>query len=112
MADCRKSIRMEEHFEYVTVPFPEDEDEPQHPELDWDYWQQVLNLFYSRLTRDDRKFLSDSGISDVKTEEKLIDPNDPRLIAETVEDDPEANAFATSVTLRVMPTPSIAVEWQ
>ena len=74
-------------IEPVTVLLPQDEDEPQHPELE--------------------------SPGDVIG----IDPNDPRLVTEEVCCDPAANAYATSVTLMVemdmrgLMASSISVKW-
>jgi hypothetical protein len=60
---------MREGCEYVIVPLPKDEDEPDHPELE--------------------------------PPGEPVDLGDPRLMTEDVGVDPEADAFATSVTLKV-----------
>jgi hypothetical protein len=74
-------------LEPVTVLLPQDEDEPQHPELG-----------------------SPGDVMD-------IDPNDPRLVTEKIWCDPAADAYATSVTLivamdmRGLMASSISVKW-
>lgn len=76
-----------ERVEYLHVPLPEDEDEPQYPEL------------------------GPAG------ESIGISPDDPRLVTEIVRTDPAADAFATSVTLKVamnmrgLLARSISVKW-
>lgn len=101
---------MSKRREYVTVPLPKDEDEPEHPELETSLFE-LTSLFDDQLTSFDRELLSSINITLADTADTLVDPNDPRLTTEIVEDDPEADAFATSVTLRVMDEASIAAQW-
>jgi len=62
---------MNERHELVIVPLPKDEDEYEHPELGH----------------------SPSG--------EPIDINDPQLTEEILLEDPEADAYATSATLKI-----------
>jgi len=96
--------------EYVTVPLPKDEDKPEHPELEPSPFD-LTSRFDDQLTSYGRELLSVMKISLANTSDTLVDPNDPRLTREIVEIDPEANAFADSVTLRVMSEGSMAVQW-
>jgi len=61
---------MSERHELVLVPLPKDDNEPEHRELE----QAPLG--------------------------ETVDINDPRLTKETLLDDPEADAYATSATLK------------
>ena len=96
-------------IEYVKVPLPMDEDEPTQLELESGDYELPAGSFYEWLTSDGSKLLTSMGVS---CEEEKIDPNDPRLTQEVSWCDPSADAFADTVTLRIMDAEYIAVDWQ